>query len=469
MNKIQQLFIWVFCITCLNGNAFGQQVIQEIPPSGIVIFEPDTYVFGNNIVWSPTSDSAAITILVSDVTLDMQGFTLQSIPTSFKTIGILSEASNNLQISNGTIQNMGLSGILCNQGTTISINNVVVDGINVNDTVDIIQPGGISIASCSSVTINQCFIENINVQASSAGGIQFDATINSTVTNCQIKNLLNRDGICAGIAYVECQGITIKNCNIDTITTQFIDNLNTSGHTAIGILPFLSSNITIKNCTISNITGCCDDAHGMSLFICSNATVSNCEVNNVLDGAGSAQTGAKATGIEVYASEVIVKNCMVNNIVAINPQDLQAAGFSVALADNVQFINCVAGEVKVTDANGNYDPSLGYGVGYGWAPDPRPEFEGPAVGILYQNCVAANCQVGFDTWDHINSNWTNIVSECNGIPILIQPEGQRTLTCNPCSECGCVAPGCFPIPFSVTIDNEASNNTFTNVVEQGCQ
>lgn len=469
MKKIQLFFIWVCCITFMNGtNAFASTVINNIPPSGIVITTPGTYVFGNDIVWSPTSDSAAITILASNVTLNMQGFTLQSIPTSFKTIGIFAQSSNDLQISDGTIQNLGLYGIACNQCATISISAVVVDGLTVNDIVDVIEPAGISIASSSNATVGQCVVKNINVRAATAAGIQFFATITSSVSNSLLTNLLNQDGICAGIAYLQCQGITVNACSIDAITTQFIDNLNTSGHTAIGIIPTESSNITIQDCAISNITGCCDDAHGLSLFLCSTATVSNCAVNNVLDGAGPAQTGAKATGIEVYCSDATIRNCSVNNIVAINPQDLQAAGFSVALANNVQFINCVADRVKVVDANGNYNPSLGYGVGFGWAPDPRPEFIGPAYNVLYQDCVAANCQVGFDTWDHINSVWNTIISQCNGIPILIQPNGQRTLSCNPCSECGCQGAGCFPIPYSVTIDNQASNNTFKNVIEIGC-
>jgi hypothetical protein len=40
-------------------------------------------------------------------------------------------------------------------------------------------------------------------------------------------------------------------------------------------------------------------------------------------GSFATQTGAKATGIEIYASGVKVIKCTVKNITAINPQDKQ--------------------------------------------------------------------------------------------------------------------------------------------------
>lgn len=475
MKKIPLLCIWIFYIFCVGTNVFGEesknlpsQIIQNIPPNGIVINAPGTYVFANDITWAPTSAAVAITIQSNDVVLDMQGFTLESIPTLFKTRGILAEASENLQIIKGTVRHMGLFGIECNQCLNVSIKEIAIDGLNADDTVNFTQPAGILANACINVSIDKCIVKNIKSQVASLSGIQFNSTIGASVTNSQIKNLLNRDGVCAGIGHLLCQDILVKSCKIANIQTQFIDNNNTSGHTAIGILPFLSSNIKISKCDISNITGCCDDAHGLSLFVCSNAIVKKCKVRNVLDGAGPAQTGAKATGIEVYASEVTVIDCFVKNIVAINPQDLQAAGYSVALANDVKFIRCEAKKVKVVDAQGNYNPTLGFGVGFGWAPDPRPEFLAPATNILYLDCIAAHCQVGFDTWDHINSVWAYVVSKCNDIAILVQENGQRTISCNPCSECGCLGPGCYPTPYVVTIDNQAKNNIFEHVKTIKC-
>ncbi len=288
------------------------------------------------------------------------------------------------------------------------------------------------------------------------------------MSNCLVKNLLNRDGACTGIGHLLCDEVVVKSCTLNTLKSEFIDNLNTEGHTAIGIIPVTSTNILIKDCTVLNITGCCDDAHGMSLFECLNVLVKKCRVKNVLDGAGAGQTGAKATGIEVYASNVKVVECSVRNITAINPQSKQAAGFSCAECDGVKFIKCHAQNINVVDENGNQNSAIGYGVGFGWAPDPRPEFIVPAVNVLYKECTARECQVGFDSWFHIDSLWTHIHSVCNGISILDLDKSQRTLSCNACSECGCSSPGCYPEPRTITIDNVAENNRFTHTKAKYC-
>jgi hypothetical protein len=190
--------------------------------------------------------------------------------------------------------------------------------------------------------------------------------------------------------------------------------------------------------------------------------VKNCKVFSVLDGAGPAQTGAKATGIEVYGSDVTVSHCAVNYISAINPQDKQCTGFSCAQGSNIKFLHCKAENVKVYNEFGIEDTSKGYGTGFGWAPDPR--IVEPAVDVLYKDCTAKYCQVGFDSWFHINSLWKNIYSKDNGIAILnLGDTAQRTLSCDPCSECGCTFPGCYPNPLTITITNVASNNVFKDV------
>lgn len=464
MKKIPWVFIWIVCISLWNGAvAFGEEphVIQEIPPNGIVINEPGIYVFKKNLTWNPNFDGAAITIQANDVTLNMQGHTLKSSSSVFKTTGILAILSENLKIINGEIENMGLSGVQCTLCANVSIKNVEVDGLYVNDTADFIVPTGILASECFNVSIDKCTVKNIHVKTASCAAIQLTATLSSKVTDCKIKNLLNKDGACTGIGHLLCVDALVQSCNLDTIQSKFIDNLNTEGHTAIGIIPVLSLGINIQECSVSNVTGCCDDAHGISVFLCENAVVEKCQVSNVLDGAGAAQKGAKATGIEIYANNVIVSNCFVKNIFAINPEDKQSTGFSCGLSNGVVFIKCKAKNVQVFDEHGNQNPSLGFGTGFGWAPDPRPSLLMPAVNVLYQECIAKNCQVGFDSWFHINSVWDQVVSIDNEIAILNLGDGaQRTLSCSPCSECGCTQIGCFPTPYVVTVNNVASNNTF---------
>jgi len=471
------LIATLLCFTCTSPvtalSEFTQSkssthVISEIPAGGIVISSPGTYLFKKNIKWHPSGNGQAILITANDVTLDLQDHTLKSATTQFNTTGVLATAVSNLVIKNGTIKNMAYKGVECDGCTNLLIKNITVDGLNLENTAVYTVPVGILASSSSNVVIEKCKVKNIDVKTGSLAAIQLTATISSKVSDCHVKNLNNKDGACTGIGHLACDQAVVDSCTVDKLKAEFIDNLNTEGHTAIGLVPVTSTNLLIQNCKVSNITGCCDDAHGMSIFECLNAQVKNCKVENVLDGAGKAQTGAKATGIEIYATGVQVIDCKVKNITAINPQDQQASGFSVAQCAGVTFSGCHAEDVNVVDEHGKHNPLLGYGTGFGWAPDPRPEFLLPAVGIFYKECTAKRCQVGFDSWFHIASVWEDIHSICNEIPVLNRGTYKRTFSCNPCSECGCMQVGCFPAPNIVTVYNVASNNTFWNVETQQC-
>jgi hypothetical protein len=449
--------------------ASGQEiVIAEIPPSGIVIDSPGTYVFQNDITWSPTGNGQAILIQSKDVTLDLQGYKLICETNSFYTTGIVALLSENLTIKNGTIANMAYRGIDCTACSGIEIKHITVDGLNIENTVVYTVPVGILVSASSTVFVHKCKVRNINVRTGSCAAIQMTGTINSRIWNCHVSNLLNRDGACTGIGHLLCDFADVKSCELDGIKSEFIDNLNTAGHTAIGLIPFISTNLYLRDCKISNITGCCDDAHGISVFECTNAVVRNCKVLNVLDVAGPARTGAKATGVEVYGSDIQVVKCSADYISAINPQDKQATGFSCAQGSRIEFIKCHARNIKVYNEIGIEDVSRGYGTGFGWAPDPR--IIEPAVNVLYKKCSAKYCQVGFDSWFHIDSIWEDIHSKCNGIDILnLDDSAQRTLSCDACSECGCLFPGCYPAPFTITITNIAKNNIFLDVKIKGCK
>jgi hypothetical protein len=472
MQTIKWILLSLLCFITCEINASSKctppTVITEIPPSGIVINLPGTYVFGNNITWSPSGNGQAIFIQSKDVILDLQSHTLASETTSFNTTGIVALLSENLTIKNGTIANMAFRGIDCEACSKIVIEHITIDGLNIENTAIYTVPVGILVSASNVAYVYKCAVKNIDVKTGSCAAIQMTGTTYSRILNCNISNLLNRDGACTGIGHLLCNFAEVRSCALNGLESQFINNLNTQGHTAIGLIPFISTNLSIQDCTISNITGCCDDAHGISVFECTNAIVKNCKVSNVLDGAGPAQTGAKATGIEVYGSDIQVIKCSVKNILAINPQDKQATGFSCAQGSRIKFIKCHAKHVKVYDQNGNQAPSLGYGTGFGWAPDPR--IIEPAIDVLYKHCSAKYCQLGFDSWFHIDSVWDGIYSKCNDIDILNQDDSaQRTLSCDACSECGCLLPGCYPTPFTITIDNIAKNNIFLDVKTKNCK
>lgn len=464
-----QIIKWVLLsfLFTLSINA-SETVITAIPPSGLIINAPGKYVFGNDIIWSPTGNGQAILIQANDVTLDLKHYKLESEITSYTTTGISVLLSANPTIKKGTIENFSYRGIDCTGCSNILIKHITIDGLNIENTAVYTVPVGILVSASTDAFIYKCKVKNMDVRTGSCAAIQMTGTTRSKISHCHIKNLLNRDGACTGIGHVLCDTAEVTSCKLNRLKSEFIDNLNTEGHTAIGLIPYISTNLSFYDCKISNITGCCDDAHGISVFECTNALVQKCKVSNVLDGAGPARTGAKATGIEVYGSGVQIIDCKVNYIWAINPQDRQATGFSCAQGSNNKFINCHAKNVKVYNALEIEDTTVGYGIGFGWAPDPR--IIEPAVNVLYEKCSARYCQVGFDSWFHIDSLWKNIYSKCNEIDILnLGDTAQRTLSCDACSECGCSFPGCYPDPFSITITNVAANNAFVDVKIQECK
>jgi len=225
-----------------------------------------------------------------------------------------------------------------------------------------------------------------------------------------------------------------------------------------------ANDILVEQCNISDITGSCDDAHGISLFVVSDATVSDVTVENVTDGRGG--RGAKATGIEVYGlvnnqpSNILVENCKVRDISAISPGDLQAAGYSVA-GKGVTFKNCEASNVTVSGANPVDPTSPGYGIGFGWAPDIREQYQYPALEARIENCTASKCQVGFDTFYFQDSILSNIKSFENDVDIKEEStDVVRWLYCDKCSECP-LSPEESPENWfaEVPVQNIASGNT----------
>jgi hypothetical protein len=270
-----------------------------------------------------------------------------------------------------------------------------------------------------------------------------------------MQQFLNHDGSVQGYSYLESSNIVTENCTSKTFRSYFKGLTQTTGHTVIGFVPIMCTELVFNDCSADGMTGCCDDSHGLSVFLDSFVTVNRFRATNILDGDCCAMTGAKATGLEVYGDHITIENCISENIGAIVPQDLQCAGFS-AWGNYITFNNCAAYNVQVFDANRKPSTQYGYGTGYGWAPDPRPEFCKQAANVVqYNNCTAHNCQLGFDTWYHTNSLWDNVMSYDCPIFILAEPQGTpRTLSIDKCSE----SPS--GLPEKVTIENIAANNTY---------
>lgn len=420
--------------------------ITEIPSSGYYINQPGKYVLGNTINWSPPKDGiffAAIVIQCSDVELDFQNNHLigNDVGGTQTSIGIIvingDTPCNNVTIQNGTIKSMGLCGLSAVNTGCLSISQMTVDGLTYSG-FDLL-PSGFSLVGAESFSIDSSQVQNVSTTATLAGGFMIMGGGNglktSTVSNCTVTNFTNNDGVACGFPYYDCCGINTVGSSVNGLTTLYGGSpLSKIGHTCIGFMPADCSVLIFSGCSATDINGCCDDCHGMSLFPVNGAIITNFTASHVHDGLGSQKTGAKATGLEVYGSNIFVTDCHVNDITAIVPQDLQSTGFS-ACGTNITFDRCTATRVTVYNTAGQPDTLHGYGTGFGWAPDPRPQFVHPSKQVTYKDCIANDCQLGFDTWNHEDSTWVNPTTTGGGLNHLIQAIGtERVYFMNFCSE-----------------------------------
>ncbi|HET7815376.1 MAG TPA: right-handed parallel beta-helix repeat-containing protein [Candidatus Baltobacteraceae bacterium] len=432
--------------------------IDSIPSAGIVIQTPGTYTFSRDIRWTPNdAQCSAITILSSDVTLDLAGYTLTASAANKEQqiTGIAAGSADdpaitNVTIKNGAVANVPEHGILAANVGGLTISDFTVTGICMqNLCTRLLTPAGIKVSGSSNVTISRCSVTQLNVTTDSCAGIMLLNTDTATVTGCSVSSLVNNDGAVQGFGYIKSTWVTTTGCSAQMLQSHFNGNVKTSGHTVLGFCPIFCQNLGYYDCSASNLNGCCDDCHGMSVFLDGAVLVSGFSAETVTDGVSPSNSGAKATGLEVYGTGVLVTDSTVSAITAINPQDLQATGFS-AWGQGNSFVRCTAVNVKVID---NFHTGA-LGEGFGWAPDPRPVFSTtPATNTTYTDCTAEQCDVGFDTWNHVDSTWTNPTCTDCKTAILAQPQGtMRTVSCDPCSECNPA--------FNTSLKNQASGNTY---------
>ena len=112
------------------------------------------------------------------------------------------------------------------------------------------------------------------------------------------------------------------------------------------------------------------------------------------------------------------------------------------------------------DNQGQPSTAKGNGLGFGWAPDGRPFLSTLAASnVTYTNCVAEDCQVGFDTWFHINGVWDNISAPGCETDVLVQtnPPAKRVLFADPIAESN---PPLWTPLVNVARDNEVKNLRF---------
>ncbi|MEL7114393.1 MAG: right-handed parallel beta-helix repeat-containing protein [Pseudomonadota bacterium] len=433
-------------------------VITEIPAAGLWINQPGTYRLGKDVTWTPDgSGQAAIVIAADNVTLDLGGHALKVVlgDDSQQIASILVLGAANVTILNGSLLDAGFRGIWARGAHGLTVSDMLISGVTFNNlTLRGASPAGVFAHQCSNVAIEKTTVQYMYCTSDVLSGIMLLEVTDSSVTDCTVSNLTNYDGSVQGISCYQSANIAWLRCLSIKLQSFFNGNIRTGGHTVLGFMPCLSVSVSVTACSAVEMIGSRDDCHGMSIFICAAVEAKTFTATGVVDGPAPYLTGAKSTGLEVYGWGITVEACTVSDIRATVPQDRQAAGFA-AWGSGLSFTGCKASNVQVLDAAGKPDTTLGYGVGFGWSPDIRPVLSTtPAEGVLYTDCTAEGCQVGFDTFNHVKSVWTHATAKDCGVDILkadMQPK-TRMLSADPASECN--------PPVVTTVTNQATGNAF---------
>src|ERR1700674_4960467 len=96
---MKSLFFALLALASFAADSFGQTIISSVP---YTISAPGNYVLGSNLTYSSAA-GAAITILSSNVTLDLAGHYLYFPGTPTSNVGVYVHNAGNVIIQNGII------------------------------------------------------------------------------------------------------------------------------------------------------------------------------------------------------------------------------------------------------------------------------------------------------------------------------------------------------------------------------
>src|ERR1700730_14372913 len=121
---MKSLFLALLAIASFAADSFGQTIINSVP---YTISAPGNYVLGSNLTYSSAS-GAAITILSSNVTLDLGGHYLYFPGTPTSNVGVYVHNAGNVIIQNGVIA-VFLYGVYIEHtgGTALNSGDIVQD------------------------------------------------------------------------------------------------------------------------------------------------------------------------------------------------------------------------------------------------------------------------------------------------------------------------------------------------------
>lgn len=270
-NKKLLLLLIIATISSYNANA-SDILCANITTSGI-------YTLNQSIIdYDAAANGVCMNISVSNVVLDCQGNTIDYAKQVGSNIGVLTENTDNITITNCKVTNFGL-GFSTQNATNIILTNDNFSKINT----------GIFINKVNGLIINNVNVTNNSLIIGDSSDTIDDAVISNATINC----LGDTDD---GFNIVPSAGtnITVKNVNVTGCPTNVILFYNVNGlimdemtiSANDGSYPFwiqgcsnsLSRNITVKDCGLTDPFAA--DEYAFYLSGNTNLTITNSSVKN---------------------------------------------------------------------------------------------------------------------------------------------------------------------------------------------
>jgi len=324
-------------VPILIGGLFGPLAVRGgdlAPPPGPISPTQRTLISslpftisqaGSYVVTRDLSGTDGITINASNVTIDLNGFTLA--PSGGSADGISSVATlRNIKVINGTLRDWDFAGIYLPLATNCEIRNLRVyntnlEGIQVGANaliVDCLVDGAFT-ATKGIVAGDNSIISRCVCTACTVSGIKVGA--NGIITACTARQNTSF-GIQAGdqSTVVDCTASSNAQLGISVGAASAVSNCVASGNSASGIMTGDGS--TITSCTTAANGTAIPGGHG--IVVASGCSVINCTSRNNGQGTGG------GSGISV-ADRCSVSGC---NAAGNKTEGIRISGRSGLVANN---------------------------------------------------------------------------------------------------------------------------------------
>lgn len=301
------------------------------------ITTPGIYELGENITFSPGGADSIISILVSNVTLDLGGRIIQQGNATAGVDGIaLAPGLSNVTIRNGTIRNV------TNRGIFVDSNGASSSQIVISDIVfNTCQSRGISFEDAGGNNFaNDCVIKNCRLINCTSSGVSGDFVINCERCNrFVIKNIfMSGQGTSAPFTGLARAGIRLNRVVTSSVENIVITAFATNNTPFTGVSLELSSQVLVlKNILITDINTLSSAYTGISFngSTAPQSVFTGIVGSNALAGTTASHITSNGTAI----SNCLFLDCMAEGITANGVVSVFDIGSG---SDGNTFINCVA-------------------------------------------------------------------------------------------------------------------------------